>query len=366
MVGRTGLKFQPPGRCKGTADNLFNEQYLLPEDPFKSKQPRRRAETLKSSVATQPQFYKARVKPKVLADLTEAIIGAFYIQGGRDTAMAAVKALGSWPEQLSPNTSFDDKNNAALEKHDIKEQNINHLLIPQKYPPFLARIANGYIKRPIFKEMDQDCNGLLELPLSESVSFTPETVDSLEEILGYRFKSMEILWEAATHCSVQNKKNNQRLEFLGDAVLDFAVVSLLAKGLKHANQGDLSTQRSAATCNSNLGRKALQLGLQRHLYVASDQLLTDFRDQLLTDFREVQFSRELDQAAVGINSDQIIATTVDFRLGDQADAVSVGCMKALADFLEALIGAIYMDSSESLETVERVVQHIGLLPQLAE
>lgn len=299
MVGRTGLKFQPPGRLMSGADNLFNEQYLLPEDYSTSKRSSRRAENFKLATVARPQFFKARVKPKVLADLTEAIIGSFYIQGGMDSAKAAVKALGSWPELLPSDFPTNNSSQIDRDKNEVKTLNNNNLHIPPKFPAFLARIANGTFEIPSPKGTDQDCCGLLELPPSDSaLQPNSKIVDSLEQILGYRFQSVDLLEEATTHCSVQYRKNNQRLEFLGDAVLDFAVVSLLAKRLKHADQGDLSKQRSEATCNLSLGKKALQLGLQKYLFVMSNRLLTDFRD--------IQLFHELEHATIGTNVPPVV------------------------------------------------------------
>jgi len=71
-----------------------------------------------------------------------------------------------------------------------------------------------------------------------------------ETILGYQFKKIELLNQALTHKSYTNemdlleKKSNEVLEFLGDAVLNLAVTHILIKRFPEAKEGDLSMWRS--------------------------------------------------------------------------------------------------------------------------
>lgn len=346
MIGRTGLKFEPPGRLVKESNTLWNESFVFPEDNRKSKS-LSEAKELTLQVGARPQYFTAYVKPKVLADLTEAIIGAFFAHGGVDAAMTAVKALGSWPETLSSEDGYSLEVNASEYKKTILNAKVP---IPEKFPVFLSRLASGKIEiHSVESSTTDESRNFLEVA-SNGTQVNSTTVDSIERLLGYRFLNMEILEEASTHCSVQYKKNNQRLEFLGDAVMDFAVVSLLALHQKNSNEGDLSKQRSEATNNMNLGKKALHLGLQKHLLVMSNRLLCDFRDIQLHYEMEEFVEKDNFFEAGGINT----------------EVVGESCHKALADFLEALIGAVFIDCGGSLEVVQRVVMHINLLPQIKD
>ncbi len=79
----------------------------------------------------------------------------------------------------------------------------------------------------------------------------------LEKILNIKFKNPELLEEAFTHRSFLNENskektsNNERLEFLGDAVLELAVTEFLFKKYPHKDEGDLTSFR-AALVNANM------------------------------------------------------------------------------------------------------------------
>ena len=87
----------------------------------------------------------------------------------------------------------------------------------------------------------------------------------IEEILGYKFTDLEWLERALTHRSVQAKgtrSDYERLEFLGDAVLDLAVAQLLLDTYPDAREGELSKMRAALVNTSMLAEiaRSLQLG----------------------------------------------------------------------------------------------------------
>ncbi len=119
----------------------------------------------------------------------------------------------------------------------------------------------------------------------------------LETALDYRFKNRDLLVQALTHRS-HGAKHNERLEFLGDAVLNFVVASLLFDRFPGTDEGDLSRMRA------NLVRQATLADIANRLEL-SDQL----------------------------------------RLGE-GELKSGGFRRPsiLADALEAILGAIYMDA----------------------
>ncbi len=84
--------------------------------------------------------------------------------------------------------------------------------------------------------------------------------DALQQHLGYRFNSLALLQRALIHRSF-GADHNERLEFLGDAVLDLAVSSLLFDQFAGSDEGDLSRARAHLVREDSLHHLALELQL---------------------------------------------------------------------------------------------------------
>lgn len=138
----------------------------------------------------------------------------------------------------------------------------------------------------------------------------------LEEKIGYKFSDVELIEKAVTHSSYANEKksqgmnisSNERLEFLGDAVLELVISEYLYKYYKNHSEGSLTKMRQHLVCEKTLSKIASGLELGKYINLGRGEELTDCR------FRP----------------------------------------KVLADALEALIAAVYLDSG-SLEVLENVV-----------
>lgn len=85
----------------------------------------------------------------------------------------------------------------------------------------------------------------------------------LEARLGYRFGDPALLQEALTHTSAGSARDNQRLEFLGDALLNFAVALLLHRERPDWQEGAMSKLRGVLVRTESLHAWALDLGLDR-------------------------------------------------------------------------------------------------------
>jgi ribonuclease III len=94
---------------------------------------------------------------------------------------------------------------------------------------------------------------------------TTDARDALERALGHRFGRPEHLALALTHRSSGDADNNEKLEFLGDAVLALAMADLLMARFPDAREGDLSKMRASLVNADVLARKARQLDLGRWL-----------------------------------------------------------------------------------------------------
>ena len=85
--------------------------------------------------------------------------------------------------------------------------------------------------------------------------------------LGHEFDDITLLERALTHASLGNEgeKSYERLEFLGDAVLDFVVGENLYHRFPDENEGTLTSLRAALVCTRSLSEFADQIGLGDHL-----------------------------------------------------------------------------------------------------
>ena len=94
-----------------------------------------------------------------------------------------------------------------------------------------------------------------------------KTLRALSERLGYEFKDLALLDRALTHASLGNegKKSYERLEFLGDAFLNFAVADALYRRDGEIAEGQLTEARARIVSRQPLAAVARELELQLHL-----------------------------------------------------------------------------------------------------
>ena len=139
-----------------------------------------------------------------------------------------------------------------------------------------------------------------------------------EEVIGYKFNDRQLLDKALTHSSYVKENgqsklyDNERLEFLGDAFLDAIIGEALYKRLPSAEEGNLTKARASIVCERSLAEAGRRLSIGEHML----------------------FSRGEEKSG-GRNRDSI-----------------------LADGMEAVIGAIYLDGGyeEAQNFVLRIFQ----------
>lgn len=111
-------------------------------------------------------------------------------------------------------------------------------------------------------------------------------LERLEEALGYRFRDRSLLEEALTHRSLLNeidereRRDNERLEFLGDAVLGLVVADLLMKALPEGREGELTLNRAALVKRKKLAEIARRLALGEYLYLGKGEERTAGRQKI--------------------------------------------------------------------------------------
>ena len=116
------------------------------------------------------------------------------------------------------------------------------------------------------------------------------TLDRLSQRLGLRFADRALVEEAVTHRSA-GSRNNERLEFLGDGILNFVIAAALFQRYPHASEGELSRLRSSLVNKEKLAELAAQLELGSYLKLGSGELKSGGfrRASILADALEAVF-----------------------------------------------------------------------------
>jgi len=112
----------------------------------------------------------------------------------------------------------------------------------------------------------------------------------LNDIIGYQFNKENLLHEALTHRSASSK-NNERLEFLGDSILNFVIAAELFNRYSKLPEGDLSRIRASLVKKEGLALIANDLNLGEFLILGSGELKSGGyrRDSILADGVEAIF-----------------------------------------------------------------------------
>ncbi|MEI6285160.1 MAG: ribonuclease III [Bacillota bacterium] len=116
---------------------------------------------------------------------------------------------------------------------------------------------------------------------------TPAKNDQLSDfqrLLGVNFHNVAILQTALTHSSFSFEKrndgfNNERLEFLGDAVLELCISDNLYKHIGNMPEGEMTKRRSNVVCEKSLAAKARELFIGKHLRLGKGEDSTGGRER---------------------------------------------------------------------------------------
>lgn len=105
----------------------------------------------------------------------------------------------------------------------------------------------------------------------------PAVIKDLESCLGYTFSDKNLLITAVTHKTyafeaAEPLEYNERLEFLGDSVLNFVITELLYKGNKYFSEGELTRRRAMIVNNKVLALKAKELNLGKYLLLGKGEV----------------------------------------------------------------------------------------------
>ncbi|KAL6216878.1 hypothetical protein ACLB2K_010096 [Fragaria x ananassa] len=213
---------------------------------------------------------------KTISDCVEALIGAYYVVGGLSAAVHFMKWL---------------KIDLELEPSLVSEA-----------------IATASL---------HSCNPMVD------------DIGILESKLRYVFSTKGLLQEAITHASEQDSKlgySYERLEYLGDCVLDLLITRYLYQSHKDIDPGELTDLRAASVNNENFAQAAVRHNLQQHLQHCSGLLQSQI----------TEYAKSLSEHDIG--------SKLQVPKGP----------KALGDMLESIAGAILIDTKLNLDEVWRV------------
>lgn len=109
-------------------------------------------------------------------------------------------------------------------------------------------------------------------------------MEDFEKIINYKFKNQQILHEALSHSSYanenkKNRKNNERLEFLGDSVLSIVISEYLFHHFKNLPEGELTKIRASLVCEKALYVFARQIDLGDYILLGKGEENTGGRER---------------------------------------------------------------------------------------
>lgn len=100
-------------------------------------------------------------------------------------------------------------------------------------------------------------------------------LEDLEQNIGYTFKNKELLKTALTHTSYAHDKkieSNEKLEFLGDSILEFITSDYLFKNYKKLKEGEMTKVRAAVVCEESLHKIAIKHNFSDFLNVGKSEI----------------------------------------------------------------------------------------------
>lgn len=220
---------------------------------------------------------------KTIADVVEALIGAYLVDSGFGAALAFLKWIGI-------EIDFD----------------------PSLVGEACIRSTNN-------------------LSLSKCID-----IDELQRLLGYNFIYKGLLLEAFAHPSFNEHNGGcyQRLEFLGDAVLDYIITSYLYSVYPDMKPGYLTDMRSMTVNNESFACVAVRHGLYMYLIQKSDSLSSAVTKYV--DFIKASFITEC----------------------YSYDQPEPKCPKVLGDIVESFAGALLVDTGFDLDCVWKLMLNI--------
>ena len=165
------------------------------------------------------------------------------------------------------------------------------------------------------------------------MSAIDEPIDALGRKLRISIRQHELFQQALTHPSFGGE-NYQRLEFLGDAVLDLVVGELLYKQYPQASEGQLSQMRANLVNKDSLGDLALSLELDKMLIFGAGEQLSGKHSKILADVLEAIVAAIYLQDGLEISA-QVIERVFADKLQQAVTGLQKNAKTELQEWLQA-------------------------------
>ena len=107
-------------------------------------------------------------------------------------------------------------------------------------------------------------------------------MEELEKEIGYRFKNQELLKTALTHTSYAYEKgiqSNEKLEYLGDSILEFVSSEYLYKNYPKLKEGEMTKVRATVVCETSLYKIAQKHNFGQRLYLGKSEIASGGRSR---------------------------------------------------------------------------------------
>lgn len=319
------------------------------------------------------------VGQKLLADIVEALVGAAYMDGGNDVALSLVAKFGLISSKCVVQSKMIDihRLDSQSQKNEGKEHGGSKWKkkvssAQQKILVAVEEILDyEYANKENLLEAlthPSMINNYLPTPAPTAAAATappPPPPQSSFSSSSYTVAVRRVTRSSAsrnTSAAVQNRspsllssvgvisvrRNYQRLEFLGDAIIDWAVARYLFNTFKSASPAILTELRQVAVCNDTFARICVNLGLESYIQHRSSALSNEVS----------RFSK----SALSSASISSIATTT--TSSSSSYNVAQAAPKTLGDVIESLAGSVYVDSAFSIVKFWQVFKPI--LSQMLE
>lgn len=180
---------------------------------------------------------------------------------------------------------------------------------------------------------------------------TSKSAAEFEALIGLRFSDQELLTQALTHSSFVNEydggvelRDNERLEFLGDAVLDVIVADMLYRRFPHVSEGELTQLRAALVKTESLAHIAAKFCLGDFLLVGHGEEISGGRE------RQSTLCRGFEAVIAAIYLDRGMGAAADFVL------------PSLLELLDDVIAYnLHIDARSELQ--ERIQAQLNVMPE---
>ncbi len=318
-----------------------------------------------------------KLTDKGVADCMESLIGAYLVSGGISAGLKFMAWMGV--KILAKETAMEEGESGSLTSStgsytsapSPKHPKLDDIQLPVFIRNSASILADFFQVELTPRQLD----ARQEVELNRMLSMSLGKGDA-REILGWYFADRTLLLQAVTHASyTKNRLTNcyQRLEFLGDAVLDYLVTCHIYSTFPGYGPGEISNLRSALVNNFTFAELAVDCKLHKallynspSLYKQTEQFLRAVQSystgevecqEILSDLSSLQ--QEGGEGGGGgggggeVEDGEIVEGEED---GEEEVVEDLDPPKVLGDLLESIAGAIFIDSGMSLEAVWSIFQ----------